>query len=214
MAGCCALADTVPSLLAAERWAPGIGDPTPMGWITVALYACAAWLAFEAALRARSLADVSGRPGWRVEAARRARLGRFWFAVAAFLVLLGLNKQLDLQRLVTQIGRDIARDGGWYRDRKPVQIAVAVGALALGVVGTGVAAWMLRDIIARVWVALVGLLVLFVFIAARVNSLHQIDAWMRAGPIPAKWWLELLGIALIGANAWRAWRGRPASGVA
>lgn len=206
-----------PLVLAAKRWSPGIGDPTPIGWTTVALYLVAAWLAVEAAIRTRRLDDISPRGDWRRESARRARLRWFWFSTAAVLLLLGLNKQLDLQRLVTQIGRDIAKEGGWYRDRKPVQVALAFVALGAGVAAMGWVAWMLRDVASRIGVALAGLLVLFVFIAARINSLHAIDAAMRAGPLPMKWSLEILGIVLVGANAWfsgRVRRPRGRSGVA
>ncbi len=29
------------------NWPPGIGDPTPIGWVTVVLYVVAAWLCFR-----------------------------------------------------------------------------------------------------------------------------------------------------------------------
>ncbi|MFZ9880720.1 MAG: hypothetical protein ACO3QC_04895 [Phycisphaerales bacterium] len=198
----------VPLILSASRWTLGIGDPTPIGWTTFGLYLAAAWLSFEAAIRTRRLDDLAGRSDWRDEAARRGRLRRFWFGTAAFLLRLGLNKQLDLQRLVTEIGRDFAKEGGWYRDRKPVQIALALALLAAGAVATGWVAWTLRDVAARIGVAIAGLLTLFIFVAARVNSLHAIDEAMRAGPLPMKWSLEILGIVLVGANAWRSGRVR------
>src|SRR5262245_63104416 len=99
------------------RWRPGIGDPTPLGWLTVAAYAVAAALCARAALR-------EGRSGPR----------GFWWGLAAALALLGVNKQLDLQTLLMQVSRDLARAQGWYDRRQAYQRlfigGVAVAALA------------------------------------------------------------------------------------
>src|SRR5580693_6074196 len=84
------------------RWKPGIGDPTVMGWVTVAAYFVAVIGCFLAAWR-EPLPDGTRRP--------RSRPSKFWLALAALMVALGINKQLDLQSLATQIGRDAIR--GW-----------------------------------------------------------------------------------------------------
>lgn len=80
------------------RWEIGIGDPTPLGWITVAAYAAAAVLA------------------WRnVGAARRTAVPHsFWIALTALMLALGINKQLDLQTWLSQAGRDLAIAQGWW----------------------------------------------------------------------------------------------------
>jgi uncharacterized membrane protein len=53
-----------------------------------------------------------------------------WFLFAAALLLLGLNKQLDLQTLFLQTGREIALASGWYGERRCLR---TVFVLALGV---------------------------------------------------------------------------------
>ena len=83
------------------RWRPGIGDPTFLGWVTVAAY-------FAAAL-------ACGR-AWRLD--RRARLAgdrssspTFWLILSLLLAFLGINKQLDLQSLLTHLALDRAAPG-------------------------------------------------------------------------------------------------------
>ena len=84
-------------LLLTIRWRPGIGDPTFMGWLTVAAYAIAAFTALLAARRAgRAPGTTRGSRG-------------MWLLVAAFMALLCLNKQLDLQSLLTDIGRQLSK---------------------------------------------------------------------------------------------------------
>jgi hypothetical protein len=80
------------------RWEIGIGDPTPLGWITVAAYAAAAVLAWRNAGAAR----------------RTAVPHSFWIALTALMLALGINKQLDLQTWLSQAGRDLAIAQGWW----------------------------------------------------------------------------------------------------
>src|SRR3954452_14044830 len=100
------------------RWHPGIGDPTLLGWATVVGYFGAALLAYRA-LRLHQAAPPSKD--------RRLLMG-FWAVVLCAMVLLGVNKQLDLQTWLTEIGRDLARSEGWYQRRQVFQVAF-IGAI-------------------------------------------------------------------------------------
>src|SRR5579862_622210 len=94
-----------------DHWEPGIGDPTVIGWVTVAAYFLAACLSFRAA--------------WRSPRARRGWSGPrlFWGLFTVALVLLGINKQLDLQTWFTLFFKQVALHEGWYERRRPVQAA-------------------------------------------------------------------------------------------
>src|SRR5438105_1302226 len=81
-----------------DQWRPGIGDPTFIGWLTVVAYAGAAVLCIRDALREKEAP------------ARRA----FWSILGVMMILLGINKQLDLQTWLTITGRRIALTEGWY----------------------------------------------------------------------------------------------------
>ena len=50
---------------------------------------------------------------------RRVKL--FWMGLAALLVFLGFNKQLDLQTAFTFLAKDFAKATGWYENRRIVQ---------------------------------------------------------------------------------------------
>ncbi|MFM7258990.1 MAG: hypothetical protein ACKO3W_00160 [bacterium] len=194
------------TLLAVRGWEFGIGDPTVLGWSITAGYSIAAWLALRAAAAAS---------GWHGREIKGVRIGegilRFWILIALVMVVLGVNKQLDLQRLFTETAREIAKDGGWYRGRKPIQYAV-LGALFL--TSAALAGWMLwalRRHIRVIWPAVGGLIVLAAYVAMRGTSQHDVDVAMRSGPIPLRDSMELVGIAAI---AWAAWRFvRPAVGT-
>ena len=95
------------------RWELGIGDPTPIGWVTVFAYFAAAVLCIFQSGRCR-LEEKMGHgvgPGERYS----------WMVLAVVLSLLGMNKQLDLQTAITQFGRDLAVDQGWYGQRRVAQ---------------------------------------------------------------------------------------------
>jgi hypothetical protein len=194
-------------------WAPAIGDPTILGWTITLAYAAGTWLALRAAAinlharEARAWRGTAGEtraPGARTTDARqREYLVRFWCFAAFVLALLCINKQLDVQTLFTESAREIAKSGGWYRERKSLQFALLGVAFAAAVVCALWMLWMLRFSLRRVWVAVCGLVVLAAYIAMRGTSHHAVDAFMRLGPFPLRDSMELVGIAMI---AWPAWR--------
>ena len=169
------------------RWQPGIGDPTAMGWATVATYAVAAGLCGVCARR---------------EADSGARARVFWLALALVMLLLGINKELDLQSWLTQTGRDFAIAQGWYASRRLVQQAF-VAALALG--GAVVLSWLyfaFRDLGGAARLAMLGLVLLTVFVVVRAASFHHVDAMLRLElhGVRINWILELGGISVIVAG--------------
>ena len=174
------------------RWHPGIGDPTPMGWATVAAYFGAAVLCGVFAYCA-----WSGRiPRWRTHVA-------FWGGLALGMVLLGINKQLDLQSLFTQIGRDMAKRQDWYAERHEYQRQFIVGLLIAGLATLVAAAILLAGTWRRTGLALFGLVFLIVFILIRAASFHHVDHLLgvRFAGMKMNWILELGGILCIGLAA-------------
>ena len=177
------------------RWQPAIGDPTLMGWVTVVAYGAAALLAFKSASALRRDSARSSSEGG---------LSRFWAMLALFLLLLGINKQLDLQTLFTQLARDLALAQGWYEERRRYQLTFIGAVVVAGVLGTIGLAFALRRIAARIWLALVGIGFLVSFVLVRAASFHHVDLLLRAGPVRLNWVFELTGIGLIALAAARA----------
>ena len=184
------------------RWSPGIGDATLRGWLTVGAYFLAAGLAAHAALATARLERSS------LPSLHRRRLVAFWWITTVALVLLGLNKQLDLQSWFTQAMRDLAKDQGWYEARRQYQVGFILALGAIGALGTVTMAILLRHVLPRIGVALLGLSVLVTFVVARAASFHHLDALLHAGPFALNWWAEFGGIALIAVNACTAGRAR------
>lgn len=179
--------------LAQLGWRPGIGDPSVMGWVTVAAYAAAAGLCFVAARRVRVDSQVPH--------GRRER--RLWIGVAVFMALLCVNKQLDLQTLLTKIGRELAVRGGWYEHRRPVQFLFV---LAIAAVAVAAFVWVVRktrSILKERRLLLVGVCFMLSFIIIRASSFHHVAVILGAEiwGIRLNWLLELGGIAMIALSA-------------
>lgn len=127
----------------------------------------------------------------------------FWVLAALIMLALGINKQLDLQTALTAWGRQLARDGGWFEQRRAVQsMFVKTVVVVAGVAGVGLA-WLVRGMRARVWVVLAGLMLLGLFVVIRAASFHHIDRIMG---LPVLGWklhvvLELIGISVVVAGA-------------
>ena len=160
-------------------------DQTSFAWFIVAAYFGGALAAFAAS-----------RSAARNEA-------RFWLGVSLLLVLLGLNKELDLQSLLTEAGRTLTRAIGIYEQRRLLQglfLLLLAGAAALAILR-------LRKILHRssapAKTAAVGIATLFAFILLRAASFHHIDNWVtiEVRGLRSGWWLELVGIVVIGLSA-------------
>lgn len=181
-----------------DVWRPGIGDPTFMGWLTVVAYFGAAFLCIREFMKAR-----------KINGPREKTF--FWATLSMLLVFLGINKQLDLQTLLTLTARRIAIAQGWYENRRIVQIFfVAVVGIAgvFTILAMRLLVWKHTDL----RLTLIGLVVLLVFVVVRAASFHHIDQLInfRLGWVRMNWVLELGAIALV---VWGALAARKRSRV-
>ena len=187
-------APTMLAVVVEGRWQPGIGDPTVMGWVTVAAYLAAAIACQRAARR-------EPRP----DGTRRTRPAAFWLVLAGFMVALGINKQLDLQSLVTQIGRDVIAGLDLYRQRRALQAGFILAVGLVCAVALVAFVWAAKPLLHRRWPALLGMLFILGFVVIRAASFHHVDAFLaaRVGGMKWNWILELGGIAVVGLAALR-----------
>jgi hypothetical protein len=171
------------------NWRPGIGDPTIAGWVTVVLYFIAVWSSWRTA-------NLVARTGE----------GHTWRAISVMFIGLGINKQLDLQSALTELGRVIAFQRGWYGERQTVQVWFIFG---VAVVCSMIAiAWLIwtRHAPAPTWLALIGTTTVLAFVLIRAASFHHIDKFIGDRILGLKWnWvLEMGGIVIvIIASEWR-----------
>src|ERR1700716_3152323 len=107
------------------NWRPGIGDPTIGGWLTVILYFLTMVSCWRTAdiIRLRERIISSEKYTWR--------------AVSILFLALGVHNQLDLQTGLTELGRVLAYDQGWYEERQTVQIWF-IGGVAITCITTAI----------------------------------------------------------------------------
>jgi hypothetical protein len=176
----------------AHRWHFGIGDPTFLGWFTVAAYALAlhyAWFAIAVTRMSARELSARGLPSGRQE----RTVAHFWLATFVVLLLLGINKQLDLQTLLTDVLRDWSLQEGWFRERRVWQARFIKTLLLSGLALALFALYLLRRVLFRIRLSLLGLTVLGSFVLVRAAYFHHV--LRRGGSV--HWVLELCGIALV-----------------
>lgn len=178
----------LPAILACadEQWSPQIGDPTFAGWLTVSAYAACA---------------ILGVFAFRRTTDRREQV--FWALLALIVLFLCINKQLDLQSLLTAIGRCVSQLQGWYEERREFQRRFIVGTLVVAALFVSFVLWLMRKRLTRNGVAIAGLAVVMAFVAVRAVGFHHFDAFIgsRAFDIRFNVLFELSGLILIAANA-------------
>ncbi len=166
------------------RWRPGIGDPGIIAWLTVVAYFTVAGLCL---LRARR--DP----------------GRFWRTAAGLLIFFGINKELDLQSLLTDIGRVLAHNWNFYHQRRIVQWSF-IG--FIGIAGAAGLAWVWPRVAgdASKRLTLIGFVSLFCFVMIRASSLHAVDGILGIflfNIAKVNWVIELSCLSLIAAGCVR-----------
>ena len=173
--------------MASFNWTPRIGDPTFVGWLTVALY-------FATSISCWILARKLGHDATSYSNERRA-----WLSIAILFLALGINKQLDLQTALTEAGRVIANLQGWYDLRRSVQLDfIVLVAIICVTAAITLLIWMRRAPIPT-WFALMGTMTVLGFVLIRAASFHHIDRFIGTGVLGLRWnWvIEISGISLV-----------------
>jgi hypothetical protein len=176
------------------NWTPGIGDPTVAGWVTVVLYFAAA---LSCAIAARRLANAP--VGNRNETLA-------WATIAAAFVALGINKQLDLQTALTELGRVVIMNSE-YRELKSVVQLSFIAFVAVVCIVSGLTLYgLMRRTSSATSLALMGTTFILGFVFIRAASFHHIDRFISARFLLLKWnWIvEMGGInVVLVASLWR-----------
>ncbi len=178
------------------KWHFRLDNPTILGWTVVAAYIAAAACCGRAALKARDASQRSFAP--------------VWWLLAAGLIFLGINKQLNLQTLMIVIGRNVSNAGDWYGARRRVQLIFSVVFAVSCLAALAWLLWRWRQFFTENRLALAGVIVLALFVVLRAATINHADRFLRIDLKDEHWaWiLEIAGslCLLIGAV-----RGRRAS---
>ncbi len=161
-----------------------LGDPDPLGLATTLGYLMAAFGCVCASLSGRRVGE------------RRQSL--FWLTLALLYLLLGINKQADLQILLTERLRAWALADGWYQQRRDYQLFASV-TVAVVVIGSLLTvAFLIRKWPRSCGFALVAGGMQLGYIVMRLISFHYMDAWFQttAGDFKVWKYMELGGTIL------------------
>ena len=175
-----------------DRWVLGANDPDWVGWLTTAAYMVSAGLCWSCAKKIRGLStNEGGHHRW------------MWWVLAAVMLLLGINKQLDLQTPFIAFCKQLAIAEGWYHHRQVARWGFIAG---LGTAGFVILALLLVALCHGGWrqygLAVGGLVSVLVFVLIRASSFHIGDVIHWASRIPGKRHLaEAFGIGCIGISA-------------
>jgi hypothetical protein len=204
------------------NWSPGIGDPSLVGWLTVVAYLLAAGLCWRAFRRlgprdgadrvtANATAVVllfltfTSRRARILAAPAVARLRALWLGLATVLLLLGINKQLDIQTAFTEALRGLAIDQGWYDIRRPIQVAFILLVAVIGLLTFRAVMLLARGELRGLSMVLGGVVFIICFVIIRAASFHHIDRLLGSdiGGFRLNWIIELGGILFIAVGAYR-----------
>jgi len=174
----------------------GIGDLSMVGWLTVILY-------FSAGIRCWIIARELR---WAADDVEQAKELRGWRSMTAAFFALGVSKQLDLQMVLTEAGRVIAKFQGWYDQRRSAQIAVVALLAIMSVIAAIMLVRWARNAPVSTWLALAASIMLIGYVMIRAVSLHSFDRLIdtRVLGVRLNSILEIGGIGVVLlASHWR-----------
>ncbi len=122
-----------------------------------------------------------------------------WCTICGVILLFAINKQLDLQMLITDIARTAAKEYQFYDVRKPFQIRIISLFASLGFSTFILLLYLLRKSHRSIFLAMGGMICLFSFLVLRLISYHKIEVILNRsiGAFNLFGGIEVFGIFLI-----------------
>lgn len=171
------------------------GHLTALGWTMLALYLITALLAFRAA-------TISTFPN-------SAAMGRVWICLGVILSALGLNKELDLQTLLIEFGRQIAHSEHLFAYRLKLYLVFFLGSMLVIVALLAVILLRfsadIRTFARQFPLAISGCGLICAYIVIRTALIDNVDLMLGVSlkQIAFLWLLEAGGLLLIMVQALR-----------
>lgn len=163
-----------------------------------------------------ALAVVAAILAWRertcVDRERYDLWPRYWMWTALVLLTVGIAHAGHLGDLVAELGREQARQAGWYETRRGLQGLAVLGVSFGWCVTVLVAIWRVPPRRRRYLPSAIVVFTMLAFVAVRAVSLHHVDELlynrgMRSVRFVA--WIELTLLALAAATMAVRWNPTP-----
>ena len=171
------------------EWQASIAHPAMSDWVTVAAYMIAVLASALASRQAEKRHQHRERSIWRI--------------IALLMLALAINEPLDLQSLITIASRANAHANGWYEERRMVQLVfVIVWGAAVAVAGCAIL-FAARHSHPAVRLALVGVVLIGLFMFVRAASIHHLDEIYARAAAWFKWAAldEVAGVLIVTSAA-------------
>lgn len=168
-----------------------MSDTLDAAWLRDAAYLVVGLVAAVWAVREHRSPDRRARDWWPA----------YWWISAAFLVAMAGARIGSLEDVVADFGRERARSGGWYDDRRNLQGTV-IGAIAMAwLIGVFVAVWRVPPRRRRYLPHALGISTLMAFAAIRMVSFHYVDAVLYRRGIAGVRFVAIIELGLLAATA-------------
>ncbi len=167
-----------------------MGDFTVLGWTTTLLYAVACYLSYRALNYYRACPksetfNVLQRRGWAI--------------VFGYMLVLGLNKQLDLQSLLAKGGTYLVLAFKVYQYNRTVEVAIFATAALLTFLSAGLALSTFLGGSRFLRMSLIGLGFVAAYVLFRAALFQRISS---KGSMPLVAYLEPIGIIITSTGAY------------
>lgn len=129
----------------------------------------------------------------------------FWMALALLVVFMAVNRLVEAQAWLTEYGRDLALQQGWYEQRWDIQGPIVGTAIAVGASTLSIFLLLTRELLRRHLTAFFGTMVLVFLLFSRALSFHHLDGLLdhSVAGVRMRWTAELFGLACIAGGALR-----------
>jgi uncharacterized membrane protein YhdT len=168
-----------------SEWLSRSGDTTFWSWVITLLYAITIVVAVYYVVKIKGKESSDKR--------------FLWICISLFLIGMGINKQLDLQILLTMAGSFIAEHLGWYEYRRFIQKIFTISLIICLSAAGGMILFRVRKIIRQSIVELSGVAILVFFAVIRAGSINHLNKAItfEQEKVSHIHGLELLGLAVI-----------------
>ncbi len=163
------------------RWTLKVGDPDFLGWLTCFLYFCTGICSLIAYKKSRHTNNL------------------LWLIIGTLFLLLSINKQLDLHRLITEFGRNLAHKQGWYQYKHEIELIFMMSLLSLYLCLLALIYKKLSNFNKHQLAAVLGVSCTILYALLKVFSFHHLDYWLTFtfDFLNFLWILEIGGIAIV-----------------
>ncbi|MFC1762272.1 hypothetical protein ACFL6U_09345 [Planctomycetota bacterium] len=172
-------------------WKDKAGDPEVLGWLVTILY-----------LGTAIICLFNG--DWSRRDIRTVRYLWFWWLLGLSILFLGINKQLDLQMLLADIGRTYSHAMGWHSARKAVQIRTVALLVSVSLGILAIISFHMRKAHRSTWIAIGGLILIVGVVGSNLVSLPRLGRLLRTHTLGIRLGdlLEIVSILAVGLSAW------------